>query len=336
MNNLTPRQVEVRAIQILDRLEKGGLREDSLVELKREISEPYKIARRIAGHCNAARCDTVLWIIGADEKDGVVGWSSPDLAEFLPKVWRFFEGHYPSCIDVHFEYNGEQCTVLAFDTSRPPYLVKNENFGGNGVVIEREIPWREGTRLRTATRADVLRLILDQTKLPDVEILKTGVSRHSTKQARESQEVLIPIDVWVEFYIVPMDEKPVIIPIHRIAGSLSDDAKKFVAVDFGKFSFQSEEGRRRAEIRAFDYERNGGPIFPTLPDQDSVKFTSSEAIIYSPTKVCLRMSTTFDRRVWDGSEQFEIQLVFRIGVDRAPLILSDQSVRKVSERSMGI
>lgn len=329
MNNLTPRQVELRAIQILERLEKGGLREDSLVELKREISEPYKIARRIAGHCNAAKGDTVIWIIGADENDGVVGWSPPDLAEFLPKVWRFFEGHYPSFVDVHFEYNGKQCTVLAFDASRPPYLVKNENFGGSGVVIEREIPWRDGTRLRTANRADVLRLILDQTRLPDVEILKTGVSRYSTKQAGELQDVLIPIDLWVEFYLVPLDEKPVIIPIHRIACRLSDEAKRFIAVDFGNFYFQSEEGRRRAAHRALEYARNGGPAFPMLPDADSLKFTSSEAIIYSPTKVCLRMSTAFDRHVWDKSEKFEINLVFQIGSDRTPLILVDQSVPKV-------
>ena len=328
MQNLTPRQVEILAIQILEHLEKGVFREDSLVELKRELTDPYKIARRIAGHCNAARGDWVLWIIGADENDGVVGWSPPDLAEFLPKIWRFFDGYPPSFIDVNVEYNRKHCTALAFNANRPPYLVRNESFGNKGVFIEREIPWRDGTRLRSATRDEVIRLLVDQTKLPDIEILSSQASQRSSKQTGESQNDLIPIDIRIEFYAMLKDEKPVVLPIHRISGWFSDPSKEYTSVDIANFFFQSEERRQRVARQTLEYARNGGPAFPTPPADDSVRFTGSEAIIYRPTNIGVQMSTMFDRKTWEKFSLFEIQLVLPMGVDRTPLIISDKSVRK--------
>ena len=166
----TAREIELWALEILERVAHGDFHEDSLVELKRELPDPYKTARRIAGHCNAARGETVLWIIGVDENAGVTGRHPVDLANTLPSIWQHFESEPPESCEVSIGFSDTACTALAFSALRVPYMVKNPSFGREaGHVIESEIPWRDGTRIRTARRDEVLRLLIDYSHSPQVE-----------------------------------------------------------------------------------------------------------------------------------------------------------------------
>jgi hypothetical protein len=69
--------------------------------------------------------------------------------------------------------------AIAFDPDGAPFLVKNPNHGNKlGEVIESEVPWREGTRIRSAKRGEFLSMMYRQTLVPDVEIFDCYAYRH--------------------------------------------------------------------------------------------------------------------------------------------------------------
>lgn len=65
--------------------------------------------------------------------------------------------------DVNVPTNqGPTVTALVFETNRAPFVVRNKHYGQtNAGPIEREVPWREGTSIRSATRADLLMVLSD-------------------------------------------------------------------------------------------------------------------------------------------------------------------------------
>src|SRR5579859_5952769 len=75
---------------------------------------------------NAARGETILWAIGADEKQGLItGANYQDLANWFPQVKACFEIEVPALQDLNVLYKGRTVAALCFDSSRFPYVVKN-------------------------------------------------------------------------------------------------------------------------------------------------------------------------------------------------------------------
>ena len=71
---MNPARLEAWALQVVDRIKAHQPNEDSRVECKRVwIAEHWEVARQLAGHANAARGEVLLWLIGVDEIDGVIG-----------------------------------------------------------------------------------------------------------------------------------------------------------------------------------------------------------------------------------------------------------------------
>ncbi|MEL4893987.1 hypothetical protein [Crocosphaera sp. Alani8] len=103
--------------------------------------------------------------------------------------------------------------ALGFETDRSPFVVKNQkdhNFN--------EVPWREGTRVRSARRSDLILLLSPIEKLPDVEIVYKEIRRNK-------QELKL------EIYINPKSETRLAIPFHRCKGTIyitEHDLEKFV------------------------------------------------------------------------------------------------------------
>lgn len=160
-------EIESWVIQILDRIALGQRIEDLRVELKSELpSDPVRAARRIAGHLNAGRGDAALWIIGVDEKTGEVGRFSADHATWLQQVRTYFEGVHPEVQDVIVPYGSGSVLALLFDPDRLPFVTRNPDFGQAGVPAEWEVPWRDSTRVRSATRTDLLRLLIPSARQP--------------------------------------------------------------------------------------------------------------------------------------------------------------------------
>jgi len=65
-------ELESWAFRVLEQAEKRMPAEDSTVEVKSEWPDPTKTARRLAGHANASRGEPILWLIGVDEKQGLI------------------------------------------------------------------------------------------------------------------------------------------------------------------------------------------------------------------------------------------------------------------------
>jgi hypothetical protein len=83
---MRPHEIERWTLNVIDRVNARQPNEDQRVELKSEWIDPYKAARRIAGHANSAHGEPILWLIGVDEEDGVVGANMVDLAG--PLKWN--------------------------------------------------------------------------------------------------------------------------------------------------------------------------------------------------------------------------------------------------------
>jgi hypothetical protein len=212
---MTPSQLEHWVLRIFDQVRAGQVLEDSRVELKRSWISPSAAARRIAAHANASRGDPVLWIVGLDERTGIISERREDLSTWWPQVEAEFEGGAPGLFDlwVHLENGG--VTALLFDTARAPYVVRNpmRNQPGAG-PFEFEVPWRDGARTRSARRSELLQMLVPLQTLPSVEVLSAGA-------------VVMPDDAGsfcfqcnIQLYIVPRTSESLVIPFHRCEARL--------------------------------------------------------------------------------------------------------------------
>lgn len=149
--------------------------EDDRVELKSNWIPATKAARRLAAHANTARGEPILWLIGLRE-DGIFPASeaAPDPADWFAEVCRWFDSE-PPLLERHLVVSGYErpVTALLFDTSAIPFLVKNPMGDGS---IDREVPWRRGTKTETARREDLLRLLAPVRRTPTIEVLTCEVT----------------------------------------------------------------------------------------------------------------------------------------------------------------
>ena len=89
---MRPYQIEAWTLDIIDQVKSGKPIEDFRVELKAEWIDGFKAARRMAGHANASQGEPIIWLIGVDEKEGVVGATREELSNWLSKVQSHFDG----------------------------------------------------------------------------------------------------------------------------------------------------------------------------------------------------------------------------------------------------
>jgi hypothetical protein len=156
---------------------KGRLQsEGSAVEFKREWpDDDRKAARQIGALANASRGHPAIWVIGVDEEAGqLFDVDRAELANWWPAVSKHFDSIAPEMVcDVPFDVDGKTLVALGFDTSDAPFVVKCQNSG----AVEREVPWREGTKTKSATRAQLLSLLAPQVVLPKLDVLEGTLFR---------------------------------------------------------------------------------------------------------------------------------------------------------------
>ncbi len=213
--------VEQWCTKVVDHLQRGLRVEDDRVELKRELpsGDVTKAARRIAGHANQARSDRILWIIGAEEDPtprvtGVVE-GEQDVADWWVPVEARFDDVAPSPTIVRLTVeDGLAVVAIGFETTRPPYVIKH-----GSDLVNREVPWREGTRVRTANRSDLLRLLVPVVELPRIAHLDSYVRLRpawGSKDADSERRY-----EWRGSVVLYMDtERTVILPDHRCHATL--------------------------------------------------------------------------------------------------------------------
>jgi hypothetical protein len=156
--------IERWALTVINQVESHQPCEDSRVELKASWPTDYaKAACRIAGHANAARGERILWLIGVDESNGVVGANYQELSDWIIGVSAQFEGLAPRFYDLNVPTNsGNVVVALVFETDRVPYVVKNPYYGKRkDDPIAFEVPWRDGARTQSSTRSDLMLILSD-------------------------------------------------------------------------------------------------------------------------------------------------------------------------------
>lgn len=158
-DDLTHQEVDVWTREIVEAVLANQRIEDSKVELKSSWPEPRKAADRLAAHANAARGTAILWLIGVNEKNRKLTNVDPvELANWSKSVEAFFDGFPPRLlIDANVRIGSDTVVALYFETEQgAPFVVEYTR----GSYPQFVVPWREGTALRAATRADLLRVLV--------------------------------------------------------------------------------------------------------------------------------------------------------------------------------
>lgn len=219
---MKPSAIEGWALSVIDRVVKNQPIEDNRVELKSELSDPYKAARRIAAHANIAHGESILWLVGVDQKKQMVtGAPNIDFAELWSSINSYFNELAPSVTDVNVPFEGKTVLALLFATDRAPYVVRNPAFNTQaGGQVALEVPWREGTMTRSATRAQLLRLLLPLQKLPLVQLYDAELAVDWHYLDYQSLHWHFAASLYVVSY---SGDEPVIFPFHMCEASIEFD-----------------------------------------------------------------------------------------------------------------
>lgn len=188
-------ELEAWVLKVLDRAAAGQPNEDFRIEFKSEWLDAAQAARRLAGHANAARGDRVLWIIGADKDGKVVGASREELANWWPQVQARFDEVAPTLLrDMNVHVGAHTVVALLFESVRAPFVVKAAKPEGS---IQREVPWREGTAIRSAHRQDVVRLLSPLVLTPEVEVIDGSLSNLGLNGEAGADYFLLVLEIFV-------------------------------------------------------------------------------------------------------------------------------------------
>ncbi len=209
---MTKSEIELAVIEAADLARNKQKKEDWFVEKKsawfdiNNDTESLKWARRIAGHANAAQGQPILWIVGIDDGEGVVGKAdSVDPAVWSAKLIRHFDGEHPSFRDQVVKLDtGEIIVAIAIDTDRPPYVI---SYTDNGTK-RFEVPWREGTAPRHARRSELLKMLVPATRLPTIETLNASITFRYDRHRPEYNPILNVI-----MYVVPAKDTVAVFPV---------------------------------------------------------------------------------------------------------------------------
>jgi hypothetical protein len=268
--------LEAWVLSIVDQVIVGRRVEDSRVELKADWPEPKAAARRIAAHGNAAGTDSVLWIVGLDETNGVTQVTPTDLADWLSKVVTEFDGLAPALNDLLVPTPAGPVVALLFEVSRRPFVVKNAVFGQKGGgAVSLEVPWRRGTAVHTARRDELLRVLVPRQALPSVELLEASAEVGLTGPVNPAYGGQ-PLQIqrfehlaWsfhLTLYVTPHSADLLVLPTHKTT---------FI------FAFGSEEPRVAAAFRFFTPYRTVGSA-ESVVDSSTVMASAGEAVLRGP------------------------------------------------------
>jgi hypothetical protein len=299
---MRPSQIEAWVLQVIDRIARNSPIEDMRVEAKADWPVPEKAARRIAGHANASRGEYALWIIGLDEDKGVTGAAQKDLATWLPQVQAQFEGLAPMITDLIVPTSDGDVVALLIETDRAPFVVRNPSHGATGGgPVELEVPWRDGTKVRTARRSEILRLLAPLQRVPEIELLEAKITLdiEPGKEVRKAH-------LYLSFYLVPLIEGRLVIPVHR------------------------SECVVRAEGQPEEILPSNLWLQPPMSYHGShqqvhsqtVSSTPSELIIDGPGIVVLRASLEGPFWKWTSLERFRIDARLRPVLSEQPIVIS--------------
>jgi hypothetical protein len=268
-------EIESWTLQIIERVNNHLPNEDSHVELKSDWTEVKTTARQLAGHANAARGEPILWLIGVDEKKGVIGVGAQELANWISSIKSEFDGVAPQLVmDLNIPIDELVIVALYFETDRAPYVVKNPNHGQpSGGNIAWEVPWREGRSTRSARRQDLLRILVPISTLPDAEVLNGQLIQAENRDGEWNWSLQIHL------YLTPFSGLSFAIPFHRCKG--------WFQVIERTDKIKLENLRLTPPYSNYAFTSSGS----SFPDSLTINNTNTELIVQGPGMVNIRGSS---------------------------------------------
>ncbi|MDP9069245.1 MAG: hypothetical protein M3N53_12995 [Actinomycetota bacterium] len=170
--------------QVISRARAHGPIEDASLELKATWPEPKRAARQLAGQANASSEKLVRWLIGVGEDGEVRGAPRIELSTWWAQVRAHFDGQAPTLSERVVQSPGTlPVMVLEFKVGNKPYIFKPQTRG-----TDREVPWREGTGTRSATKQELASLFVQRIELPKAFLLNAVLT--ATKSQHEVHWIL--------------------------------------------------------------------------------------------------------------------------------------------------
>jgi hypothetical protein len=238
-------EIETWALRVIEQIKSGQPNEDARVELKTHWpQDTYRAARQIAAHANPAGGEPILWIIGVDQKSGVVGTDHKEMANWYQQVESYFdEGIAPSVTDLNVPVDDRTVVALLFNTERRPFVVKTQSGGS----ISHEVPWRGATSTRSAKRSELLGMLSRIPRLPKWEPVNGTLNTEPLAQPRMRGNNRL----WrlaLNLYVTPEGTERLIIPFHRCSGlldfSVAGSTPKFHSFRLSPYDKQSVSIKR--------------------------------------------------------------------------------------------
>jgi hypothetical protein len=321
---MKPIEIESWALRVLEKTEKHSPIEDSLVELKADWPEAPKAARRIAGHANAARGESILWLIGVDEKKGVVGVNHQELSNWFSAVQSHFDGITPHLQTVNVAYKGKTVAALCFDTSRAPFVVKNPAFGKTaGEPVEWEVPWREGTKTRSADRNDLILLLSPLSALPEIEILDAEM--HLTAGQPSYFHFCLTI------YVVPRGSAPITFPFHKCTAYFNAGGNQFVASGIVWDTPLARQKKRSVmqQMLHASYSDRPTQMVEVRTGNDPIEATADQIVIRGAGKVLIEGDFNIMAfSAMSGLSELELTVTLTEAITEAKTVLTEKIVKR--------
>lgn len=310
--------IEYWALQIIESVRLGQPIEDSRVELKSEWPDAAKAARRVAGHANAVRGEQILWLIGVDETRGVLGVSHSEFSAWYAQLDSQFDGSAPDVKDVNIHINSQTVVALLFDTDRAPYVVRNPAAGKeNGGPVELEVPWREGTAVRSARHADLIRILVPIARAPSIEILggSFNVSVSQVKKSGQRPAQALGVLVQLALYATSRNSDRVVIPFHLCSGS-----------------YQIRPAITRKDFETIKFLQSSSTAGGQSP---TIATSQSEVIITGPGTVHLEAKGNHNPLNMTASEAPEVRILLKtVDHELVPIELSFTDIRRRGEHDL--
>jgi hypothetical protein len=285
------------AQEVIEKVAKKSLIEDDLIEFKRIWIKPHKAARRIAAHANAARGQDILWLIGVDPDaaDPFFELQESKPEEWFAQVKAFFvDGHSPGVRFFHVGWGDKVLYAIVFDTSEFPFLISLKRYNQEEQkpegVAENEVPWREGTSVRSAKRTEILSLLHKLPPLPTFEVL---AAKCFCAELKIGESASCRLDL--KFYVMPPTGQQPVVPRHRIRCVLERPNGEPLQYK-GPFAFKSGESDPTFRSELFPGAivgslGVGAYLPPKEPVEDPILIRSTELVIREPG--VLRFTTGF-------------------------------------------
>jgi hypothetical protein len=280
-------EIESWALGVLERICSGAANEDSRVELKREWISPVRAARRLAAHANSALGEPILWLIGVDQKTRELVQSPNDLASWWPSVKSYFDGVTPDLVDVAVSIDGKTIIALYFDTERRPFVVRS-------IPDFLEVPWRDGTLVRSASRSELIRLLSPVIDLPNFEILSANfVAKRTQPEPKSIWQLTLNLII----YVFPKSEGRLVFPFHRASCTVQIDSNAIPLphVQLGVLKPSATTQASTTELivtgpGSFTFgAQNAVEQLPVMPDKANVRVTITPASSETTAVLKLRL-----------------------------------------------